>query len=103
MLFQVSPFKSCGFLKYRYLPQTLGYTRVLISVSKRVGSAPQRNRLKRLIRETLRSSGYLQSRSMDCAIFITKPLLKKPTLEDINRYVMRFFSNLPDDYTTKDQ
>lgn len=97
-LFQRGGFRSCGFLKFRYLPKPQGYIRVVISISKRVGNAPKRNRIKRLIRESLRTSGYLRKRSMDCAIYVTKPLQKKPTLEETQRYLVRFLGNLPDDY-----
>lgn len=97
-LFQVGRFKSHGFLKFRYLPQPQGYIRVVISVSKRVGKAPVRNRLKRLIRESLRTSGYLRTRSLDCAIYVTKPLQKKPTLEETERYLLRFLNSLPDEF-----
>jgi ribonuclease P protein component len=100
-LFQIGKFQSCGFLKFRYLPQTQGYLRVVISISKRVGNAPKRNRLKRLIRESLRISSYLRTRSMDCAIYVTKPLKKEPTLEVTQRYLSRFLGNLPDEYKTQ--
>ncbi len=97
-LFSVGEFKACGFLKFRYLPYSSGYSRVLISISKRVGNAPERNRLKRLIREALRLSGYLRNTSVDCGIYITKPLKRKPTLVKIQEYIDRFFSYLPDEY-----
>lgn len=100
LLFEKGGFRSCGFLKFRYLSNTQGYARVLISISKRVGKAPTRNRLKRLIRESLRTSGFLRNRTIDCAIYITKPLQKKPTLETVQKYMSRFFLNLPDDYKT---
>ncbi|MCG8333263.1 MAG: ribonuclease P protein component [Proteobacteria bacterium] len=100
-LFKVGKYQASGFLKFRYLPQTQGYIRVVISVSKRVGNAPKRNRLKRLIRESLRTSAYLRTRSMDCAIYITKPLQKEPTLEVVQRYLSRFLGNLPDEYKTQ--
>ncbi len=96
-LFEVGKFKACGFLKFRYLPHNSGYARVLISISKRVGNAAERNRLKRLIREALRHSGYLRNTSVDCGIYITKPLKRKPTLVKIQEYIDQFFSDLPDE------
>jgi ribonuclease P protein component len=102
-LFQEGLFKSSGFLKFRYLSQSRGQVRVVISISKRVGKAPVRNRLKRLLRESLRTSGYLQNWSLDCAIYITRPLQRPPTLEHIQRYLSRFFVSLPDEYKKQDQ
>jgi len=70
---------------------------VVISISKRVGSAPKRNRLKRLIREALRQSRYLGNASWDCGIFITQPLQRKPTLLEVEKYINHFFSHLSDE------
>jgi len=96
-LFKTGGFKSFSFLKYRYLPNDFGFTRVVISISKRVGKAPVRNRLKRLIRESLRLSNHLQDTSVDCGIFITKPLRKKPSLAEVQTLIGQFFNRLPNE------
>ncbi len=101
-LFRDGKFKVVGFLKFRYLPQEKELTRVVISISKRVGKAPERNRLKRLIREALRLSGFLRSTSVDCAVYITKPLQRKPTLLKVQEYIERFFAHLPDECKKQD-
>ncbi|MBU2647110.1 ribonuclease P protein component [bacterium] len=99
LLFKKGRHRSCEFLRFRYLPQKLGYARVVITISKRVGSAPTRNRLKRLIREALRLSGHLQTRSFDSAVFVTKPLKKAPSLAEVQEIVDNFFTHLPDEST----
>ncbi|NQU65116.1 MAG: ribonuclease P protein component [SAR324 cluster bacterium] len=99
LLFKKGRYQSCRFLKFRYLPQTLGYARVVITISKRVGTSPFRNQLKRLIREALRLSGHLQRRSIDCAVFITNPMEKKPSLTEIREIIEYLFTHLPDEST----
>ena len=97
LLFRTGKYQTCGFLKFRYLPSAKGHTKVLISISKRVGNAPQRNRIKRLIREALRLSGFLQSTSIHCAIYVTKSLQERPDLAKTQHLIGQFFSKLPND------
>ncbi|PCI28466.1 MAG: ribonuclease P protein component [SAR324 cluster bacterium] len=99
-LFRKGEFRSRGYLKFRYRSTEEGYTRVVISISKRAGNSPQRNRIKRLIRESLRLSGHLHHRSIDCGIFITRAPQKPPTLAEIQGYIAWFFSHLPDESST---
>lgn len=97
-LFKKGKYKSSGFLNFRYLGQNKGHTRIVISISKRVGTAPERNRLKRIIREALRFSGFLDDTSLDCAVFVTKPPKRTPTLIEVQKYLKRFISHLPDEF-----
>ncbi len=96
-LFQKGEFRTRGYLKFRFLPNDKGCMRIVLTVSKRVGNSPQRNRLKRLVREALRLSGELQKRSLDCGIFITKTPGNPPVLEEIKEYLDWFLSHLPDE------
>ena len=94
-LFQKGKFKSVGYLKFKYIPRDEGSSQTVISISKRVGKAPQRNYLKRLIREALRLSLFFDTYSVSCAIYITKPLQRKPTLSEIKHYINCFTRSLP--------
>lgn len=94
-LFRKGKFKSFGFLKFRYLEQEQGYLKVVISISKRTGNSPYRNRLKRLIRESLRFSGEMELHSYNCGIYITNTPRTKPTLDEVQDYIKRFIKFLP--------
>ena len=94
-LFKKGKFQNHGLLKFKSLPQKEGYSRFVISISKRVGNAPERNLLKRLIREALRLSGSIGKHSVDCAIFITSKPREKPALTEIQKSISYFFSSLP--------
>jgi len=52
-----------------YMPNSLNITRIGITVSKKIGSAVKRNRVKRLIREFFRSKKQSFLTSLDC-VFI---------------------------------
>lgn len=99
-LFQKGEFRTRGYLKFRFLPNDEGCMRTVLTVSKRVGNSPQRNRLKRLVREALRLSGELRKKSLDCGIFITKTPGNPPTFEEIKGYLSWFLSHLPDENPT---
>ncbi len=94
-LFRIGKRNAWGFLKFRYLPGERGYIRVVVSISKRVGNSPERNRLKRLIREALRLSACLERKSHDCGIYVTTPPAPKPTLAEVQGYVGQFIASLP--------
>ena len=94
-LFRFGKRESCGYLRFRYLPSEQRYLKVVITVSKRVGSSPKRNRLKRLIREALRLSGFWERIPYDCGIYATEPLCQKATLTEIQAYVGQFIASLP--------
>ena len=94
-LFQNGRYCTQGMLRFRFKTNNRTHFRLVISISKRVGKAPTRNRIKRLIRETLRQTEFIHQFSIDCAIFITHPPRKKPTLMEMKKRIHRFFDQLP--------
>ena len=52
------------------LPNDLGHQRMGISISRRVGTAPRRNRIKRLLREAFRLSPIVLPRGYDLVIVV---------------------------------
>ena len=71
-VFSSGTYLPLGPLGVRYLATTLQTSRFLISVKKNVGHAPMRNRIKRLLREGLRSRCSLLTESHDICLFVTR-------------------------------
>ena len=72
--------------------QTAGRTRLGLSISKRVGSAPVRNRWKRLIREAFRTQQARLPQSMD---LIVRPKRgAQADYQEIRRSVVRLANKL---------
>jgi ribonuclease P protein component len=61
---------SRGPLVMYSLPNDLGHLRMGISISRRVGTAPRRNRIKRLLREAFRLSSIQLPRGYDLVIVV---------------------------------
>ena len=53
-VFRQGQYHRMGWLQAKTRPNRDGDSRFLISVSRRVGSAPVRNRIRRVVREALR-------------------------------------------------
>src|ERR671914_858627 len=62
--------ESRGPLTAYALPNDLGHPRLGLSVSRRVGTAPRRNRIKRLLRETFRLMQHDFPRGYDLVIVV---------------------------------
>ena len=71
-VFRSSTYIPLGPLGVRYLATTRQTSRFLISVKKNVGHAPMRNRIKRLLREGLRSRSMRLTKSHDICLFVTR-------------------------------
>jgi ribonuclease P protein component len=62
--------ESRGPLNAYALPNDLGHPRLGISISRRVGTAPKRNRIKRLLRESFRLMQHDLPRGYDFVIVV---------------------------------
>ena len=67
---------------------------LVISVSKRVGSSPERNRIKRLVREAIRQRGDLDQQPWQLALFITNPPQSQPQLVEMQAILAKLFDHL---------
>ncbi|QIJ72187.1 ribonuclease P protein component [Thermosulfuriphilus ammonigenes] len=73
------------------VPNRCGFTRVGISVSRKIKEAVQRNRAKRLLREFFRRNKNLFPSGYD-VVFVAKEGLLKQTPGDLKRDLERKFS-----------
>ncbi len=71
-VFSIGTYLPLGPMGVRYLATTQQTSRFLISVKKNVGHAPMRNRIKRLLREGLRSRRSRLTESHDICLFVTR-------------------------------
>ena len=71
-VFSSGTYLPLGPLGVRYLATIRQTSRFLISVKKNVGHAPMRNRIKRLLREGLRSRRTRLTESHDICLFVTR-------------------------------
>lgn len=95
-VFKCGTFKRIGFISIKYLSTDNGYCRFCISVKKKVGSAPYRNRLKRLIREAIRlQRPMLEGKgSYDVCFFITRSPQLPVKLKYIQQKIKTLFIEL---------
>lgn len=83
-----------GWLQAKTLPGTGEGSRFMISVSKRAGSAPGRNRIRRVIREAIRLNRHRLTRPFDVCLFVTVRPPQPVRLADVERELRRLFDRL---------
>ena len=75
------------------LPNTLGKPRLGLSVSKKVGSAVKRNKVRRRLKEVFRSSMERLSGDLDFVIS-ARPAAAEATFEELNEEFLRSLHRL---------
>ena len=65
-------FISAGLIRVRYVSSAVRHNRFLVSVSRKAGHSPKRNRIKRLIREAVRLRNSTLKNNYDICLFVTK-------------------------------
>ena len=56
-----------------YQPNRIGHARIGITITRRVGNAVVRNRIKRIVREFFRMQPVLREKSVDINVIAKKP------------------------------
>lgn len=90
-IFSQGRFTKRGPFKFKYLTENQTSFQLVISISKRVGNSPTRNRIKRLIREAFRQRGELDERPVALAVFLNSPLNEPPNLRQVEEAIEHFY------------
>ena len=92
-VFRDGRYRRLGWLNVKVLPNGLHYSRFLVSVTRKLGKAHLRNRLRRLVREAVRlNRDRLQGGYDLCFYWIAAPA--KPGLAAVSAEVQKLFREL---------
>ena len=98
-IFSDGEYKSLGLIGVKYKKTGVDSSRFSVSVRKKVGNAPFRSHIKRLLRETIRQKRSILNNSYDFCFFLTNPpkntlkystdlkKIKAEAIEVINQYL----------------
>ena len=84
-VYEKGRYHRLGVLHAKTLASGAAETRVLISVKKAIGSAPERNRIKRLVREALRLHPPQLPEPHDVCLFLSARPKQPMGLADVQR------------------
>jgi ribonuclease P protein component len=93
-VFRQGQFHRLEWLQARTRPNGRPASRFMIAVSRRVGTAPARNRVKRVVREALRLNRGGLSTPHDVCLFVTIRPPRALRLADAERELRRLFGRL---------
>jgi ribonuclease P protein component len=83
------------------LPNTIGKPRLGLSVSKKVGTSVERNKVRRRLREVFRSSAEALSGEMDFVIS-ARPAAAGATFEELNEEFLHSLRRFAESYGAKE-
>ena len=87
-------FLSAGLIRVKYVSSAVRHNRFLISVSRKAGHSPQRNRIKRLIREAVRLHNSKLKSNYDVCLFVTKAPRIALTFSYVEDKIVQIFTEL---------
>ena len=95
LVFKTGRYHGLGTLQAKTLLRNDGGpSRFMISIRKSVGSAPVRNRIRRVVREAIRLNQHQLRGSFDVCLFLTRPPELPLRLAKITPEILRLFSRL---------
>lgn len=93
-VFRRGQYHRLGWLQAKTLPGKGEGSRFMISVSRRAGTAPERNRIRRVIREAIRLNRHCLTRPFDVCFFVTARPPQPVRLADVEPELRRLFTRL---------
>ena len=93
-VFRQGRYHRMGWLQAKTRPNGLDAPRFMISVSRRAGCAPARNRIKRVVREAIRLNRNRLGTPHDICLFVTIQPRQDVRLAEVERELCRLFVRL---------
>ncbi len=93
-VFRTGRYHRLGMLHAKTLPAAGNTSRFLISVRKKIGSAPERNRIKRVVREAVRLHRARLTAPHDICLFLTARPAQCPSLSSVEPEILDLFARL---------
>ena len=93
-VFEKGKYLSLGPIGVKYVIGETKTSRFSISVNKKVGNAPFRNKIKRFVREAVRNELSGLSHTYDICFFVTNPPKHSLELAYVLFEIRRFFKKL---------
>ena len=93
-VFSEGVFRPLGLVSVKSAPTEQESSRFLISIKRKVGTAPERNRIKRLLREAIRRERHRLTHPHDICFMVTRRPERPVTLDYVHRLIRRYFQEL---------
>lgn len=93
-VFRRGRYHRLGLLHAKTLATNRDSARYLISVKRAIGTAVERNRIKRLVREAIRRYRHRLRSAHDVCLFLTTRPARAPTLLEFDAEIARLFQRL---------
>ncbi|MEE2717056.1 MAG: ribonuclease P protein component [SAR324 cluster bacterium] len=93
-VFAEGTFRPLGLVSVKSAPTEQESSRFLISIKRKVGTAPERNRIKRLLREAIRFERHRLTHPHDLCFMVTRRPERPVTLDYVQRLIRRYFQEL---------
>lgn len=93
-VYRQGQYHHLGMLHAKTLRTEVETPRFLISVKKKIGTAPERNRIRRVVREAIRLNQSHLCASYDICLFLTQRPQPSPRLATVEPEILKLFERL---------